>query len=165
MEWPLHAQAWAEYITQQQLMKVSSVGALRLQKLRATMDEENQEQRSLIVSVDGGFTNRSVFRTLPHDTVAIGRIRKDARLFVPPSDLRPGRGRRRFYGDPLPTPEQIRGDESIPWEIVSAFAAGKTHYFQIKTVSPVRWIGTGAQNIRLIVVRPLAYRPRSVILH
>ena len=155
------AQAWAEYKTQQQHMKVSSVGALRLQKLRTKMDEENQGQRSLIISVDGGFTNRSVFRTLPHDTVAIGRIRKDARLFLPPRDLRPNRGRRRFYGEPLPTPEQIRRDESIPWEIVSAFAAGKTHCFQIKTVGPVRWVGTGAQDIRLIVIRPLAYRPRS----
>jgi hypothetical protein len=153
------AQALAEYRTQQQHMKVSSVGASRLQKLRATMDQENQKERPLIVSVDGGFTNRSVFRNLPHDTVAIGRIRKDARLFLPPPDLRPSRGRRRWYGEPLPTPEQIRRDESIPWEIVSAFATGKTHSFEIKTISPVRWIGTGAQDIRLIVVRPLAYRP------
>src|SRR5208283_4852434 len=70
-------------------------------------------------------------------------------------------GRRRFYGDPLPTPEQIRQDESIPWITVEAFAAGKNHLFEVKTIGPIRWRGTGAQNVRLVVVRPLAYRPRK----
>jgi hypothetical protein len=156
------AQAWAEYRTQQQSMRVSIVAASRLQKLRARMDEEYHGQgRRLIVSVDGGFTNRAVFRNLPHETVAIGRIRKDARLFLPPPEhVRPSRGRRRCYGEPLSTPQQIRRDESIPWEIVPAFAAGKTHCFEVKTITPVRWLGTGAQDIRLVVVRPLAYRRR-----
>jgi hypothetical protein len=157
------AQAWAEYRAQQQSMKVSSVGARRLAELRIRMDEEHHEEnRRLIVSVDGGFTNRAVFRNLPHDTVAIGRIRKDARLSLPPvEEARPGRGRRRWYGEPMPTPEQIRRDEVLPWTTVNAFAAGKTHSFDVKTVAPVRWLGTGAQDVRLLVVRPLAYRPRN----
>jgi hypothetical protein len=127
------------------------------------MDVDHHEQsRRLIVSVDGGFTNRTVFRNLPHDTVAIGRIRKDARLFLPPdAQARPGRGRRRWYGEPLPTPEQIRQDEATPWTTVQAFAAGTTHSFEVKTVAPVRWLGTGMQDVRLVVVRPLAYRPRK----
>jgi hypothetical protein len=157
------AQAWAEYRAQQQSMKVSSVGATRLAELRVRMDVDHHEQsRRLIVSVDGGFTNRTVFRNLPHDTVAIGRIRKDARLFLPPdAQARPGRGRRRWYGEPLPTPEQIRQDEATPWTTVQAFAAGTTHSFEVKTVAPVRWLGTGMQDVRLVVVRPLAYRPRK----
>lgn len=156
-------QAWTEYRTQQQSTKVSSVGATRLAELRVRMDEEHHEQnRRLIVSVDGGFTNRAVFRNLPHDTVAIGRIRKDARLFLPPVEqARSSRGRRRWYGEPLPTPEQIRQDESIPWTTVQAFAAGKTHSFEVKTIAPVRWLGTGEQDVRLVVVRPLAYRPQK----
>lgn len=156
-------QAWAEYRTLQQCMKVSSVGVLRLAKLRAIMDEEQKEQkRTLIVSVDGGFTNRTVFRNIPHDTVVIGRIRKDARLFLPPLQYaEASRGRHRYYGEPLPTPEQIRRDESIPWETVQAFAAGERHCFEIKSIAPVRWLGTGSQDIRLVIVRPLAYRPRK----
>jgi hypothetical protein len=77
-------QEWAEYRIRQQSMKVSSVGARRLSELRSRLDKDHQEHgRRIIVSVDGGFTNRAVFRNLPHDTMAIGRIRKDARLFLP----------------------------------------------------------------------------------
>lgn len=148
-----------EYRRQQQAMKVSCVGAARLTELREQLDRDNCGRR-LIVSVDGGFTNRTVFRNLPHNTVAIGRIRKDAKLFLPPvTATRPRRGRQRWYGESLPTPEQIRRDESIPWQTVTAFAAGKSHEFSVKTVAPVRWLGTGAADARLVVVRPLAYRP------
>lgn len=154
-------EAWKEYRLQQQAMKVSSVGAARLTQLREQLDQDNVDRR-LIVSVDGGFTNRTVFRNLPHNTAAIGRIRKDAKLFLPPAeDTTSRRGRRRWYGAPLPTPEQIRQDESIPWTTVQAFAAGQTHAFEVKTVAAVRWLGTGSADVRLIVVRPLAYRPRK----
>jgi hypothetical protein len=154
-------EARQEYRVRQQAMKVSSVGSARLTELREQLDRDDIGRR-LIVSVDGGFTNRTVFRNLPHNTVAIGRIRKDAKLFLPPAEATtPRRGRRRWYGDPLPTPEQIRQDESIPWSTVTAFAAGKTHSFEIKTVAPVRWLGTGAADVRVVVIRPLAYRPRK----
>jgi hypothetical protein len=155
-------QLWAEFRERQKSMKVSCVGAKRIAELRARMDEQNNDSMRLIVAVDGGFTNRTVLRNLPQHTVAIGRIRKDARLFLPPKkESRPRRGRRRWYGTPLPTPEKIRQDVSIPWITVQAFAAGKAHSFQLKTVAPVRWLGTGQQDIRLAVIRPLAYRPRK----
>ena len=154
-------EAQEQYRVQQQAMKVSSVGVTRLAELRKQLDQDNLGRR-LIVSVDGGFTNRTVFRNLPDNTVAIGRIRKDAKLFLPPiEETVSRRGRRRWYGDPLPTPEQIRQDESIPWSTVTAFAAGKTHSFEVKTVAPVRWLGTGAADVRMVVVRPLSYRPRK----
>lgn len=153
--------AWDEYRIKQQAMKVSSVGAARLAELRTQLDREDNDRR-LIVSVDGGFTNRTVFRNLPDNTVAIGRIRKDAKLFLPPvAETAPRRGRRRWYGAPLPTPEQIRQDDAFVWHTIQAFAAGKTHSFEVKTIAPVRWLGTGATDVRLVVVRPLAYRPRK----
>jgi hypothetical protein len=154
-------EARKEYRIRQQAMKVSSVGAARITELREQLDRDDVDRR-LIVSVDGGFTNRTVFRNLPHNTVAIGRIRKDAKLFLPPAEeTTPRRGRRRWYGSSLPTPEQIRQDASIPWSTVTAFAAGKTHSFEVKTVAPVRWLGTGAADVRVVVIRPLAYRPRK----
>ncbi len=154
-------EAWKEYRLRQQEMKVSSIGAARLAELREQLDRDDAGRR-LIVSIDGGFTNRAVFRNLPHNTVAIGRIRKDAKLFLAPEEeITPRRGRRRCYGAPMPTPEQIRQDESIPWSTVPAFAAGKTHSFEVKAIAPVRWLGSGDTDTRLIVVRPLAYRPRK----
>ena len=155
------AEVWKEYRRQQQSMKVSAVGAARLAALRSSLDEETWgKDRPLIVAVDGGFTNRTVFRCLPPGTILIGRARKDARLFsaVVPT---PRRGRPRWYGAPLPTPEQIRQDGSICWSRVEAFGAGKLHSFEVKTVAPVRWSGTGARDVRLLIIAALVYRPRK----
>ncbi|MBF8268230.1 MAG: hypothetical protein HW388_1738 [Dehalococcoidia bacterium] len=154
-------ETWEEYRRQQQSTKISAVGAGRLAALRHRLDGEAcGKDRPLIMPVDGGFTNRAVFRCAPPNTILIGRVRKDARLFSaePP---RCRRGRPRWFGAPLPTPEQVRQDDSIPWSRVEAFAAGKLHSFQVKTVAPVRWSGTGRRDIRLVVIAPLAYRPRK----
>jgi len=155
------AETWKEYRRQRESMKVSAVGAQRLAALRGHLDEDPCGRgRPLIMSVDGGFTNRTMFRCPPADTMLIGRIRKDARLFsaVIPT---PRRGRPRWFGEPLPTPEQIRQDDSVCWSRIEAFAAGKFHSFEIKTVAPVRWSGTGSRDVRLVVIAPLAYRPRK----
>ena len=150
----------AEYRAQKKSTKLPRVGVEALARLRESLDKDKQLKRRIIVAVDGSFTNRTFLRSLPHDTTAIGRIRKDARLYLPPAQGN-GPGRRRFYGDPMPTPEQIRQNESIPWVQVRAFAAGKNHSFDIKTIAPLRWRGAGSLNLRLVVIRPLAYRPRK----
>ena len=81
--------------------------------------------------VDGRFTNAAVLKNLPCRTVLIGRVRKDTKLYLPPDEraLAPGAARRRLYGDRVPTPEELRSDESIPRQMVKVFAAGKEHDF------------------------------------
>lgn len=155
-------EAWEEYHRLARTMRLGIVGTQRIKALRASLDAEGETERSLIVGVDGSFTNRTVFRDLPKNTQVIGRVRKDARLFrspAPPSG--PKRGRPSWYGELLPTPEQIRQDPSIPWQTVTAWGGGKVQQFEVKTISPVRWVGTGNRDARLVVVRPLAYRPRK----
>lgn len=154
-------EAWEEYRKLQQSMKISILGSEHLSLLRDQLNEDTDgKSRKLVMSVDGSFTNRAMFRSLPANTVLIGRIRKDAKLFEPAVE-KPRRGRPRWYGSPVPTPEQIRQDDSVPWSEIEAFAAGKVHTFRIKTLSPLRWSGTGPQNIRLVIIAPLAYRPRK----
>jgi hypothetical protein len=155
-------QDWKSYHEQQKIMKISTVGAQRIVHLRNSLNRDGHDARSLIMSVDGSFTNQTVFRSIPDKTAVIGRIRKDAKIFAAPT-LASGvkRGRTKWYGDRLPTPEQLRQDESIPWQIVPAWAAGKTHDFEIKTFDAIRWIGSGNRDVRLVVIRPLAYRPRN----
>ena len=134
------------------------VAAERLQRLRQQVDQE----RKIVCSVDGGFTSQSFFRDIPDNTVLIGRIRKDARLFAPPEiPDKPQRGRRRWYGQALPTPEQVRQDESIAWIKVETYAAGKIHQFDVKHLPAVRWKGCGDKTVQVLIVRPLAYRPRK----
>jgi hypothetical protein len=145
---------WTAYRQAQKLTKVSTLGAQRIEKMRGQVDTA----RTIVVSVDGGFTNSTVFKDVADNTVLIGRVRKDARLYASPPVEQPRRGRKRYYGEPLPTPEQIRQDESIPWQQVEAFAAGKRHTFDIKVMPSVRWKGTGDKDVSLVVIRPLAYR-------
>lgn len=147
---------WQEYRRQQQLARVSGVGAERLKRLRQQVNG-----KTIICAVDGGFTNKTVFRDIPEDMIMIGRIRKDARLFALPEDAVARRGRKRWYGEDLPTPEQTRQNDDIPWQAVSAYASGKHHQFEVKTLAPVRWQGTGDRDISVIIIRPLAYRPRK----
>jgi hypothetical protein len=147
-------EAWQEYRRQQAKTSISQVAAGRLQKLR-----QDVADKQIICAVDGGFSNRTVFRQIPENTTLIGRIRKDARLFAPPDQEQIfRRGRPRWYGEALQTPEQLRQDESLPWQTVKAFAAGKQHQFEIKRIPAVRWIGTGEKTVSVIVIRPLAYR-------
>jgi len=119
---------WDEYNNTVKPDKVTVIGAKRLGELR-----EQVPKRKIICSVDGAFTNKEVFRNIPANTAIIGRIRKDASLFALPfSEEGKQRGRKKYYGDELPTPEQTRQDDNIPWQQVRAYAAGKMHDFDIK---------------------------------
>jgi hypothetical protein len=162
------AQQLAQYRLDQKATRLSTAGAQRIHELRASLDaQEVGQERSLLVAVDGAYTNKAVFRNIPERTCLIGRVRKDAKLFAPPQPTDTGRGRPRVYGTPLPTPEQIRQDDGVTWRAVKAYAAGKIHQFDIKVVGPLRWKGASDKDLCLIVIRPLGYRPtkRSKLLY
>ena len=117
--------------------------------------------RQLILLSDARFTTKTFITGLSAKDILIGRIRKDAKLFYPPTQ-QPARGRRRGYGERCPTPEQIRQDDSVPWQSVSIRAAGADHQCKIKVVDRVLWEPAGSQRLlRLIILAPLAYRPRK----
>lgn len=129
--------------------------------LRQRMDQDGQQKRPLWCAVDGGYTNRTFMKKLPGNSLGIGRIRSDAKLYYLP-EQQPDTGRRRVYGEPAPTPEALRTDDGVAWQTCSAFAAGKKHDFKIKTIGPVRWRSTGkVHNLRVIVIAPLHYRLRK----
>jgi DDE superfamily endonuclease len=128
-----------------------------INRLRETLDASSASERRLLLAVDGSYTNQRVLRHLPQRTDLIGRIRKDAVLHHPPS-ASDKKGRPRSYGTEL-TPEQVRQDESIPWKTIKVFGAGRVHDCDIKEVSPLLWRKTGpGLPLRLIIIRPLAYR-------
>jgi len=151
---------WRDYRAALKASNISLHGLEDLKKLRIAMDQEDgQSHRQLIAAVDGTFTNKKVIRGLPDRTVLIGRFRKDAKIFSPPEQAQySGKGRRLTYGEELPTPEEIRQDSTIPWRTVRAYASGKVHEFQIKTISHIRWRSTGDKDLRLVIIKPLAYR-------
>jgi len=140
-------------------MALPKVGADRLSALRSAMDKDGQQDRPLWSVVDGGYTNRPFIKHLPPRTVVVGRIRADAKLYHLPESTEGKLGRNRVYGKRAPTPEALRQDDSIPWQKIEAFAAGKMHHFKIKTLAPLRWRPAGKEHdLRLIAIAPLGYK-------
>lgn len=151
-------QHWKNYREQQRKLKLSRQGSERLKLLRTELDKQGVKEKQLIVSVDGSYTNNEVLKNLPERVTLIGRIRKDTKLYVGP-DKQPDVGRKRVYGDRLPTPEQIRQSDLYSWQEVNAWAAGKEHKFNVKVVKNTRWRSAGLKhNLQLVVIRPLGYR-------
>lgn len=143
-------------------MRQRNLNALAIKKLSSLQNERTEPGKdtpALHVVVDGSYTNRKVLRKLPAKTVLIGRIRKDARLSAKPDNQKPN-GRKRIYAEDLPTPEEVRKDESIPWQDVEATVGGKRHKLRAKTLAPIRWRAAGEIDLRLVVIAPVAYMRR-----
>jgi hypothetical protein len=155
--------AMKEYRRKQRKEGLSAQGVRLLANLRSRFDERAALSKKILWAVvDASFCNRTVLRELPERTVLIGRTRKDIRLFAEPVRTEAGkiaRGRIKTYGAPLPTPEELWKNQSVPWQRCTTFAAGKEHSLRYKTIDRALWkAGSGARVMRLIVVAPLQYR-------
>lgn len=145
----------AAYAEARRQANLNVLAAQRLAHLRTVTD------RPIHFVVDGRFTNRTVLRRLPENTVIIGRIRRDAKLYAPVAAAK-HRGRPRRYGAAAPTPEELRTDETTPWQEVRAWAINREHGFKLKASGPVmaRIRGVTAP-VRIVIIAPLAYRLRQ----
>jgi hypothetical protein len=149
---------WTQYYKLRRQQGLSAQGALLIQEIRSRLDGiADFTQRILWVVVDASYCNLTVLSRLAERTVLIGRTRKDIRLSALP-EAQLGRGRRRFFGKDLGTPEQMRKEDSIPWQHATIFAAGRSHQLRYKSVGPLLW-RRGAQRrpLRLLIIAPLAY--------
>lgn len=147
----------SQYKEQCKQLSLNALANERIASLREGIDPD----RKLVLAVDGSYTNGTVIKSLPENTTLIGRIRKDAVLCSLPGEAKP-KGRRRLYGGDMPTPEQIRRDQTVPWQRVEAFAAGKRQLFRIKVVRNLMWRKCGAERLlQLVIIAPLGYRLRK----
>jgi hypothetical protein len=151
-------EARTTYIESRKQQNLSKQGLERIKLLRTRLNDQGASARELYLSVDGSYTNATVLKGLPQAVTLIGRVRKDATLnYLPQCEKTKGRHKR--YGDPVQTPEQIRQDDDIAWQQVTAWAAGKKHDFNVKVIKSLKW-RTAGQNytFQLVVIRPLGYR-------
>lgn len=160
--------ASVEAVEQYRLAARSSRLCLRASQqmiqLRNCLDQDaGGKDRTLVLAFDGGYTNSTVLKTIPPHTTCIGRIRKDAHLcFAPDPALLKARGRRLRYGTDAPTPDQFRTDAAEPWQTITFTHSGVDHQLRFKRRQNLMWRTAGAhQVLQLIVIAPLAYRPRK----
>jgi len=152
----------AEHTAYRELLKQQNLNRLTIERFALLRARVPLERRLIFVG-DGSFTNRVVINGRPPGSIYVGRSRKDLALHHLPGPARtPAIGRRRAYGAPAPTPEALRTDDSVPWQTLEAFAAGRLHAFKVKTLGPVLWRKTGAgQPLLVVVIAPLGYRLRK----
>lgn len=137
--------------------RISRVGVERINRLRTWMNENGAAHRRLWSVGDGSFTNGTVLKNLPPNTTFVGRIRSDAKLHHLPDQQAP-KGRHRVYGDKAPTPEELRQDDTQPWEEVEVFFGGEKRVLRAKRLTPLRWRTAGQQHdLQLLVIAPTAY--------
>ena len=145
---------WMVYKEECKNRRLSVYGCGCIKDMRSQLDSG----RKLWVAVDGSYTNRTVLNNLPEETVLIGRMRSDAKLYYQPS-VSSGPGRKRVYGEAAPTPAEIRLDDNIPWQPVSGFTSGKNHEFKVKVLKNLKWRGSGKlHTVQVMVIAPLRYR-------
>ncbi len=158
-------EAQAQYRQAARENRLSLRAAQQITQLRHDLDQDPAgAQRRLLIAFDGAYTNATVLKQLPPHTTAIGRIRKDAKLCyglpTPVTAKSPGRPKR--YGAPAPTPEQLRVDETHPWETMTLTHAGVAHQLRFKRQTNLLWRSTGTQQpLQLLVIAPLHYRLRQ----
>lgn len=151
-------QQWKKYNEEKKISKLSRQGSKRISAIREKLDLQGAKDKNLILSVDGSYTNQEVLKTLPQNVTLIGRIRKDTKLYLKHNN-KSGIGRKKVYGERLPTPEEIRQSEQYSWETVTAWISGKKHNFNVKIIKDVKWRSAGEKHdLTLIVIRPLKYR-------
>jgi hypothetical protein len=146
---------------QKKTYNMSVVGLERIKEIRKRVDSCDGKDREIYLSVDGSYTNSTILKGLPDRVTLIGRVRKDAKFYHLP-ETETTKGRKKVYGVQLPTPEEIRKDDEIPWQEVNAWAAGQIHTFKVKIIKALRWGKTGdKQLLQLVVIKPLGYRNKN----
>ena len=144
---------------------VSRVASNQIALLRQSMDADpGGTARPLHLFVDGGFTNSNVLKSLPANTILVGRIRKDAKLYFLPEET-PNlkkRGRPRHYGAPAPTPEQVLTEAAFGWQTIPIAISGTSHDLRVKVIRNLLWRTAGLSLIlKLVVIAPVGYRLRK----
>ena len=148
---------WKQYRQTSRQTNLSTHFVAMMGQTRQALDDAGGAQKTLVVSTDGSFCNRTVFGAKRDRTEIVARARKDAKLC---KHAPAGSGR--FYDVNKFTPEQVRKDSTIPWHTTKIFYGGKRRIVRYKEVDLVYWQG-GARKLplRLIVVAPTPYRKRK----
>lgn len=143
---------WENYKILSKKHNLSTIFVEEVKLLRKAMDIQGLASKTMIMSCDGSFCNKTCMAISDPRIVMLARCRKDAKL------CRPSTNARKVYDDTKFTPEEIRQDENIPWLKRTFFYGGQWREIRYKETSNVLWEnGTKRVPLRLIVLAPLPY--------
>lgn len=155
------AEEWENFKEKKKQFRLSLQGIELIKWIRHQLDQLGYREMKLCICVDGSYTNSTVLKNLPHNTFVVGRTRMDAILYKPAPSSE-GKGRKKVYGERVPTPEQIKESDEYKWQIVTVWAAGKKHKVKVKYVKNLKWRSAGEDHtLQLLVIQPLRYRKRK----
>jgi len=155
---------WEHY---EKIRAINSPGgrAIRLLlQVREHLDASSTHaDRMIWVCGDGAYSNSTLLPHLPPKTTYIGRTRTDINLrSIPKRSKRRSVGRPRSYGKQLPTPEDLRKDNTVPWEQLTICNGPKTTQVRYKRISQAKWHIAGEKAVvQVVVIAPLRYKKRK----
>lgn len=126
-------------------------------QLREELDLAGGRNKTLVLTADGSFCNRTCFADVADRSVLLARARKDAKLC-----FRASLPTRRFFALEKFTPEQVGKDESRTWKMIRIFYGGKRRRVGYKELGDLYWQrGAAKRPLRLFVLAPTPYRKRK----
>jgi hypothetical protein len=143
---------WKNYKELSRKHNLSTLFVEEVKQLRKSVDAAGLTSKTMIMSCDGSYCNKTCMAINDPRIVIVARCRKDAKL------CRPSTSARKVYDDAKFTPEEIRKDEDMPWLKKAFFYGGQWREIRYKETSNVLWEnGTKREPLRLIVLAPLPY--------
>jgi hypothetical protein len=147
---PQEQQAYREAVKQKNLSQHS---VTMLKAVRQAVDGAGVPERRILAVGDNSFCNRTLFRADLDRVAILARSRRDVRL----CGRAPVDGRA-WYSEEKFTPEQVRQNESVPWQQVDLFHGNQWRPVRFKELSGVYWqSGAKKRVLRLLVLAPIPY--------
>jgi SRSO17 transposase len=109
--------------------------------------------RRVEVCADSAYCNGTVTAGLPERFVLFGRLRLDAVLTAAPEGpSKPGRGRPRLKGAPLPKPLAVARDKSVSWGVADAQLYGRDMAVRFKEFTTQWYRACGTRLLSVVVI-------------
>jgi hypothetical protein len=144
---------WKEYKSAIKRHNLSTLFVKQVKDVRDSLDKMNFADKTLLMTCDASFCNKTCFQIDINRTHIIARCRRNIKLCFAAKQ-----GERRFYNEHKFTPDDIRKDENIAYQQIQLFYGGELRAIKYKEINHVFWQnGAKRKELRCIVIAPLPY--------
>ena len=132
-----------------------------LHHLRTDLAAADRPDQQVLAVGDGSYGGAPLLNALPPGISLLTRCAKNRALFALPPPPQPGqRGRRRRYGERLPTPQRYWQDQA-GWQAVDVVVRGRTIPLGVRVVGPCLLKRAPTRPVFLLAVRGILQRRRG----